>query len=215
MIVEVVTVWFQEKWCPIKLDRCIILLNSFQVSLTPTYTFPTHRSPFNTSRYCNYTYMLTLALKMNLGSCISKDFACCGIDLWRRQTMEENWPRLSESPTKIIVFPRSFSSINVALKLWMNSQVNINELVQILETNIKFSFWCTTLARNSYEVAISNVDNLYQAFHELDTSSSFQWRGTHALRTSVLIYCHRPMNHWKYHTPSPSSPPQTVTSRSL
>lgn len=48
---------------------------------------------------------------------VSMDLASGGMIEWRRQTMEVNCPRFKESPTNIIRFPRSFSSINVALNL--------------------------------------------------------------------------------------------------
>lgn len=45
--------------------------------------------------------------------------ASSGMIEWRRHTKETYWPRFSESPTNIIRFPRSVSSINVALKLYI------------------------------------------------------------------------------------------------
>lgn len=64
-----------------------------------------------------HIYIYTLAVKTVSEPIVFMDLDSSGIIEWRRQIMETYWPLFSESPTNIILFPLSVSSINDALKL--------------------------------------------------------------------------------------------------
>lgn len=100
-------------------------LNSTPEGMAPSRIPPLHCIPtymyikMYLSSECMYSYneFLTFAVKTDSDPLVWKEDAFGGMMELRRQIIDSNCPRFSESPTNIILFPRSASSISFASNL--------------------------------------------------------------------------------------------------
>lgn len=113
----IVWVWFKKKRCPVELNCGIVFLIQHIRSITRNRKHKYKAKIRNISKCLFEFKCFTFAVNTVSESKVSIDFSSSGMSLWRRHTKETYWPRLRESPTNIILFPRSVSSTKLALNL--------------------------------------------------------------------------------------------------